>query len=85
MSSMGRKEGIVEGDEEPYVAGAFVDCWGVNCWFVLEAVEVCGRVNSSKRSARRGWCMCRWVAEESLLWGLLVDMVVRGCLGKLPF
>ena len=34
--------------------------------------EVCGRVNSSKRSASRGWCMWMYEAEESLLWDWLV-------------
>lgn len=37
--------------------------------------EVCGRVKSSKRSARRGWCMWRFVIEESLLWFVLLVWV----------
>lgn len=37
--------------------------------------EVCGRVKSSKRSARRGWCMWRFVIEESLLWFALLVWV----------
>jgi hypothetical protein len=61
---MGKNEGIVEGEEEV----ALLDwLFAMNCWFVDEAVEVCGRVNSSKKSARRGWCICRYVEEESLL------------------
>ena len=73
---MGRKEGIVEGEEEPYVAElGLLDWWAPEDWDRLcwewdgmPAVDMCGFVNSSKRSASRGWCMWRWVAEESLLW-----------------
>lgn len=79
MSSIGRKEGIEDGRvEEPYVtpaAGAAVVTpagWDVLCsgWELedVDPVEMWGRVNSSKRSASRGWCMWRCVAEESLLW-----------------
>lgn len=75
MSSMGRKEGIVEGEEEPYVTVPAAVLWcvvcGPSCWGLERApelAEVCGRVNSSKRSARRGWCMWMYVTEESLLW-----------------
>lgn len=76
MSSMGRKEGIEVGrEDEPYVAPAAAAAAAVvgppGCGLcglaVVVAVEVCGRVNSSKRSASRGWCMWIWVAEESLL------------------
>lgn len=91
MSSMGRKEGIEEGRaEEPYVtpaagaepAGAAVVTpagWLWRVWGLddVDAGEVWGRVNSSKTSARRGWCMWMCVAEESLLWFGLV--VVRLC------
>ena len=54
------------------------------CGSVVElvAVEVCGRVNSSKRSASRGWCMCRYEAEESLLWWFGVSLRLAGCLGN---
>lgn len=34
----------------------------------FEDDDVCGRVNSSKKSANRDWCMWMCVAEESLLW-----------------
>lgn len=37
--------------------------------------EVCGRVKSSKWSAKRGWCMCRYVEEESLDCSKSVDWV----------
>lgn len=67
----------MEGEVEPY-GSAFAAVFAASrfeallalCGSVVElvAVEVCGRVNSSKRSARRGWCMCRYEAEESLLW-----------------
>ena len=58
----------MDGEERPYVI-ALADCWVDWLRFCVakEEVEVCGRVNSSKRSAKRGWCMCRYVAEESLL------------------
>lgn len=40
---------------------------------------MCGRVNSSKKSASRGWCIWRCVAEESLLWvWVLVGRGFRG-------
>lgn len=81
MSSIGRNEGIEAGEEEPYVTaaeaadvpatveGPSCDVLCRLCGFVdVVAVEVWGRVNSSKRSASRGWCMWRCVAEESLLW-----------------
>lgn len=76
MSSIGRKEGIVAGEEEPYVTAAAAAVvvvppgWVGWLRVLLVAVEgeVYGRVNSSKRSASRGWCMWMWVAEESLLW-----------------
>jgi hypothetical protein len=42
MSSIGRKEGTVTGEELAFAAR-------------LEKREVCGRVKSSKTSARRGW------------------------------
>jgi hypothetical protein len=78
--------------EEPYVtpaAGAAPGLavvtpagWDVlwRVWALLdvEAGEVWGRVNSSKRSASRGWSMWMCVAEESLLWLWLA--VVHGCL-----
>lgn len=79
MSSIGRNEGIVEGEVGPYCR-AFAAVLAASrfaaetllalCGSVVElvAVEVCGRVNSSKRSASRGWCICRYEAEESLLW-----------------
>lgn len=71
MSSMGRKDGIEAGEEEPYVI-AFEPAVGFRVWGLsVVAEEVWGRVNSSNKSASLGWCMCRWVAEESLLW--------RGC------
>lgn len=68
-------------EEEGYVVEAlgFVVDWCVfeGCWVWLwlfeeledaAAAEVCGFVNSSIRSASSGWCMWRYVAEESLLW-----------------
>lgn len=45
-----------------------------------EAVEVWGRVNSSKKSAKRGWCMCRYVEEESLL---CCEVLVGSDLGEM--
>lgn len=79
MSSIGRNDGIVEGEVEPYgmafaavlaASRAAAETLLALCGSVVEfvAVEMCGRVNSSKRSASRGWCMCRYEAEESLLW-----------------
>lgn len=71
---------------EPYVTallapvGWVVVADGLSvCGF--EEEDVWGRVNSSKKSANRAWCMWMCVAEESLLWwvvsgGLLV------CLGE---
>lgn len=73
--------------EEPYVtpaAGAAPaglaavtpagwDALWRDCGLDVEAGEVWGRVNSSKRSASRGWCMWMCVAEESLLWSWLVS------------
>lgn len=58
--------------------------WVRLCWVPEEipAVERCGFVNSSKRSASRGWCMCRWVTEESLLWGVLVSLEARYLVGE---
>ena len=85
---MGRKEGIVAGEEEPYVTAAVAPpgWWapvvGLR-WGGFEeddaAVDVWGRVNSSNRSASLGWCMWRYVAEESLLWGFrsVSDSVVK--------
>lgn len=69
----------MEGEVEPYVTAFAAVLVGSRfapealfalCGSVVElvAVDVCGRVNSSKRSASRGWCMCRYEAEESLLW-----------------
>lgn len=81
MSSMGRKDGIEAGEVEPYV---IVALW-VGFRFCGEADDVCGRVNSSNRSARRGWCMCRCVAEESLLWVWLVGLVYEGGGRRVPF
>lgn len=70
MSSMGRKEGIVVGEVEPYW---FCSRSAVGlCGSAVVAVEVCGRVNSSNRSASLGWCMWMYEAEESLLWVLLI-------------
>lgn len=63
MSSIGRNEGIVEGEVDPYgmafvlAASRFAaEALLALCGSVVElvAVEVCGRVNSSKRSASRG-------------------------------
>lgn len=71
----------MEGEEEEgyvVVALGFVEDWWVVggwvwVWLFEEledaaAAEVCGFVNSSIRSASSGWCMWRYVAEESLLW-----------------
>lgn len=35
--------------------------------FGFDESDVCGRVNSSMKSASRAWCMWICVAEESLL------------------
>ena len=35
--------------------------------FGFAAGDVCGLVNSSMKSANRGWCIWIYVAEESLL------------------
>lgn len=93
MSSIGRNEGIEAGEEEePYVtAAAAADApvaavvvppgWDVVCRLAdvdVDAAEVWGRVNSSKRSASRGWCMWMYVAEESLLCSGLVVVCIYG-------
>jgi hypothetical protein len=58
---------------EPYVTALLAP---IGWELVADAFRVCGfeeedvwgRVNSSKKSANRAWCMCMCVAEESLLW-----------------
>jgi hypothetical protein len=93
MSSIGRYDGIVEGEVEPYVtafaAVLAASRFAAEALFALcgsdvelVAVDVCGRVNSSKRSASRGWCMCRYEAEESLLWWFGVSLGFGGLSGK---
>lgn len=72
MSSIGRKEGILAWVVEPYVTaleapvGWVVVAAGLRL-FGFAAGDVCGLVNSSMKSANRGWCIWIYVAEESLL------------------
>ena len=67
MSSIGKKDGILDGlvelfmEEELFPAPASLDWLAANC-------EVFGRLKSSNTSARRGWWKWMYVAEESLDW-----------------
>lgn len=72
MSSIGRKEGILVWVVEPYVTAleapvGWVDVAAGFKLFGFDESDVCGRVNSSMKSASRAWCMWICVAEESLL------------------